>query len=151
LRVVVDSHMSLSSNSKLAQTANQYPTLIWTGPGASSGNCETFRRLGVRVHQCTAENQAERLDQLLQFLVREYSATNVLVEGGGQLLGSLFDLRQIDQCEVFIAPKLIGGSGAISPIAGSGILQIPDGPTCYDVSWQPSDRDQHLSCRLRWQ
>jgi diaminohydroxyphosphoribosylaminopyrimidine deaminase/5-amino-6-(5-phosphoribosylamino)uracil reductase len=72
------------------------------------------------------------------------------VEGGGQLLGSLFDLQQIDQCEVFIAPKLIGGSGAISPIAGLGVSQVLDGPTCYDVSWQPSGIDQHLSCRLRW-
>lgn len=150
LRVLVDSHLSLSPNSRLAQTAKQYPTLIWTGPSADSQNGEPLQKLGVRVERCNEQDNAERLDQLLQFLVREYAATNVLVEGGGQLLGSLFDLQQIDQCEVFIAPKLIGGSGAISPIAGLGVSQVPDGPICYDVSWQPSGIDQHLSCRLRW-
>jgi diaminohydroxyphosphoribosylaminopyrimidine deaminase / 5-amino-6-(5-phosphoribosylamino)uracil reductase len=150
LRVVIDSKLSLSPTSQLAQTAKPYATLIWTGPCASSQNAETLQKLGVRVERCGAQDNAERLDQLLQFLVREYAATNVLVEGGGQLLGSLFDLRQIDQCEVFIAPKLIGGNGAISPIAGLGVSHVPDGPTCYDVSWQPSGIDQHLSCRLRW-
>ena len=46
--------------------------------------------------------------------------TNVLVEGGSQLLGSLFDAGEIDEVHVFIAPKLIGGPAApLLPSAGS--------------------------------
>ena len=47
--------------------------------------------------------------------------TNVLVQGGRQLLGSLRDAGQIDECHVFIAPKLIGGHAAPTAVAGTGI------------------------------
>lgn len=41
--------------------------------------------------------------------MNEYQATNVLCEGGGQLLGGLLDQHLVDECQVYIAPKLIGG------------------------------------------
>jgi diaminohydroxyphosphoribosylaminopyrimidine deaminase/5-amino-6-(5-phosphoribosylamino)uracil reductase len=47
--------------------------------------------------------------------------TNVLVEGGGTLLGSLADAGQIDELHVFVGPKLIGGQHSPSPVAGVGI------------------------------
>ena len=50
--------------------------------------------------------------------------TNVLVEGGSRLLGSLFDARLIDEVHVFIAPKLAGGEAAPGPIGGRGIDKI---------------------------
>jgi diaminohydroxyphosphoribosylaminopyrimidine deaminase/5-amino-6-(5-phosphoribosylamino)uracil reductase len=53
--------------------------------------------------------------------------TNILVEGGGELLGSLFDARQIDEIHVFIAPKLFGGQKARVPIAGAGVEQVAEG------------------------
>ena len=36
--------------------------------------------------------------------------TNVLVEGGSKLLGTLFDMRAVDEVHVFIAPKVAGGA-----------------------------------------
>ena len=150
LRVVVDSQASISAESKLVQTASKFPTLIWASSEADESTIRNLRSFGCRVELSEYPDRASRLDDLLQFLVREYSATNVLVEGGGQLLGSLFDLRQIDECEIFIAPKLIGGSSAVSPISGLGIATIPDGPTCYDSAWSPCGDDMHFSCRLKW-
>ncbi len=150
LRVVVDSQASISTESKLVQTASKFPTLVWASSEADESAIRNLRSFGCRVELSEYPDRASRLDDLLQFLVREYSATNVLVEGGGQLLGSLFDLRQIDECEVFIAPKLIGGSSAVSPISGLGIATIPDGPTCYDSAWSPCGDDIHFSCRLKW-
>ena len=51
--------------------------------------------------------------------------TNVLVEGGGGLLGSLFDRQLVDEAHVFIAPKFCGGVDAVSPVAGLGVTTIP--------------------------
>src|SRR5262249_6735866 len=67
----------------------------------------------------------ERLLQLLDELGRR-RMTNVLVEGGSNLLGSLFDARQIDEVHAFIAPKLFGGQKARSPIRGAGIEQVTE-------------------------
>jgi diaminohydroxyphosphoribosylaminopyrimidine deaminase/5-amino-6-(5-phosphoribosylamino)uracil reductase len=52
--------------------------------------------------------------------------TNVLVEGGSTLLGSLFDAGVIDEVHVFVAPCLAGGAGAPSPISGRGVDRIAD-------------------------
>jgi diaminohydroxyphosphoribosylaminopyrimidine deaminase/5-amino-6-(5-phosphoribosylamino)uracil reductase len=52
--------------------------------------------------------------------------TNVLVEGGGRLLGTFLDARLIDEVHVFVAPKLLGGSDAPGPLAGRGIELLSD-------------------------
>ena len=49
-----------------------------------------------------------------------------MVEGGGALLGSLFDLRLIDKVLGFIAPVIIGGARAISPVGGLGVDHLSD-------------------------
>ncbi len=55
----------------------------------------------------------------MRYLVDEFRATNVLCEGGGQLLGGLLDAHLVDECHVYIAPKLIGGASATAPVSAS--------------------------------
>ena len=50
----------------------------------------------------------------------------VMVEGGGALLGSLFDLGLVDKVVAFVAPVIIGGGGAPSPVAGLGVERLSD-------------------------
>ncbi len=51
---------------------------------------------------------------------------HVLVEGGAFLLGNLFDNDFIDQSIVYIAPKIVGGLQAKSPVLGLGIDNMQD-------------------------
>ncbi len=81
--------------------------------------------------ECPGETHIDRLHGLLEELGRR-RMTNVLVEGGGRVLGSLLDARQIDEVHVFIAPKLIGGSQARIPLAGEGIVQMSEA-LCIDT------------------
>jgi diaminohydroxyphosphoribosylaminopyrimidine deaminase/5-amino-6-(5-phosphoribosylamino)uracil reductase len=46
-----------------------------------------------------------------------------LVEGGGKLLGSLFDHHLVDKVLAFISPIIIGGYGAVS-VGGNGVDNI---------------------------
>lgn len=149
-RVVVDSSLQLSEASHLVVTARETPVLLACGPQAAAGRVAQLRGLGCHVLQSTLADQQQRLDELLQVLARDYAATNVLVEGGGQLLGSLFDLRQIDQCEVFIAPKLIGGQLATGPLGGLGLDRLRDGPSTHAHRVQTCGDDVHFSLRLTW-
>jgi diaminohydroxyphosphoribosylaminopyrimidine deaminase/5-amino-6-(5-phosphoribosylamino)uracil reductase len=50
----------------------------------------------------------------------------VLVEGGGILLGSLFDAGLVDKVVVFIAPIVIGGDRAKIAVAGRGVERVMD-------------------------
>ena len=60
---------------------------------------------------------------LLAHLGRE-RLTNLLVEGGSGILGSLHDGGLIDEAWAFIAPKLLGGSGSPDAIAGRGAAGV---------------------------
>ena len=58
------------------------------------------------------------LTPLLHHLAKVHHTTNVLVEGGGRLMGSLIQQDLLDQLLVFIAPRLIGDSQAVPAVAG---------------------------------
>jgi diaminohydroxyphosphoribosylaminopyrimidine deaminase/5-amino-6-(5-phosphoribosylamino)uracil reductase len=88
------------------------------------------------------------LQQLLAELGRR-RLTNVLVEAGGRLLGSMFDLGQIDEAHVFIAPKLIGGSSATTPLAGVGLERLSDAATLLDPAVRHLGEDLYISGRLK--
>jgi diaminohydroxyphosphoribosylaminopyrimidine deaminase/5-amino-6-(5-phosphoribosylamino)uracil reductase len=118
-RIVLDSNAQLSSDSQLARTAKQVPVLVVVGPTASAADCQRLERCGCEVLNLTQSDRNVRLQALLSELGQR-QLTNILVEGGGQVLGALFDLCAIDEVHAFIAPKLIGGSGP-APLAGMGL------------------------------
>jgi diaminohydroxyphosphoribosylaminopyrimidine deaminase/5-amino-6-(5-phosphoribosylamino)uracil reductase len=66
---------------------------------------------GCEVLACDGTTHAARMLSLLDELGRR-KWTNILVEGGGTLLGSLFDAGEIDEVHAFIAPQIIGGREA---------------------------------------
>jgi diaminohydroxyphosphoribosylaminopyrimidine deaminase/5-amino-6-(5-phosphoribosylamino)uracil reductase len=74
--------------------------------------------------------------------------TNILVEGGSQLLGTLLDARQIDEVHVFIAPKLFGGQQAPSPIAGAGVEQVAGGLALANLHVEAVGGDLYLKGRI---
>jgi diaminohydroxyphosphoribosylaminopyrimidine deaminase/5-amino-6-(5-phosphoribosylamino)uracil reductase len=74
--------------------------------------------------------------------------TNVLVEGGSQITGAFFDARLIDELHVFIAPKLVGGDLAPSPVSGHGYDRIPSQPTLDDAVIEILDGNIYVHGRL---
>ena len=51
---------------------------------------------------------------------------SLLVEAGGTVQGSLFDEGLVDKVYAFIAPLIVGGSEAASPVEGSGVARMAD-------------------------
>jgi len=50
--------------------------------------------------------------------------TNVLVEGGAEVLGTFLDRRLADEAWVFVAPRIIGGRLALGAVGGEGTARI---------------------------
>jgi diaminohydroxyphosphoribosylaminopyrimidine deaminase/5-amino-6-(5-phosphoribosylamino)uracil reductase len=146
-RIVLDSLAKLPSYSQLVRTAGQIPTLIATGPDAPETELRRLAAAGCEILPFVAATRAERLIQLLDELGRR-RMTNVLVEGGSDLLGSLFDAQQIDEVHVFIAPKLFGGQKARSPIRGAGVEQVAQGLGLVDPQTQLLGGDVYISGRV---
>jgi diaminohydroxyphosphoribosylaminopyrimidine deaminase/5-amino-6-(5-phosphoribosylamino)uracil reductase len=146
-RIVVDSRCTLADGSQLIRTAGEAPVIVAAGPESAASDRQRLSDLGAEVLLCDAATHSDRLDQLLDELGRR-RMTNVLVEGGGRLLGLLFDERAIDELDVFIAPKLLGGEGAPAPLAGKGIDKITETVALADAEWQHTGDDMHLHARI---
>ena len=72
-----------------------------------------------------ARSKSGRVDliELLKELAK-MGITNILVEGGGELIAGLVENRLVDRFLFFIAPKIIGGRSAVTPVEGMGIDRI---------------------------
>ncbi len=146
-RIVVDSAASLSPESRLVRTCREQPVLVAISPAAASQRRVRLEEAGCEVLLCPGQNAAERLQGLLLELGKR-RMTNLLVEGGGQLLGSFWDLGLIDEVHVFVAPKLVGGQSATVPLAGSGRSEIPELPTLRNPRIEILEQDVYISGRI---
>jgi len=146
-RIVLDSRAGLSSESQLVRTARQIPTLIAVGPEAPAGEVQRLAKAGCEVLPFMASDHEGRLTQLLDELGRR-RMTNVLVEGGGAVLGAMLDAKAIDEVHVFLAPTLLGGEQAPSPIEGIGFGQISNAAVLSRCEAEKIGADVYLRGRM---
>jgi diaminohydroxyphosphoribosylaminopyrimidine deaminase/5-amino-6-(5-phosphoribosylamino)uracil reductase len=147
VRIVADPRASLSLESRLVRTAREVPILVAAGPEALAADCRKLAAAGCEILMCNAATPQGRLEQLFAELGRR-RMTNVLVEGGSRLFGSLFDARLIDEVHVFIAPKLAGGSEALGPIGGQGVQAISAALAVEEMSLSEIGGDVYLRGRV---
>lgn len=119
-RVVLDSH---GRTPPTAQVLSQPGRTIISTTRAGAEAMPLLAREGVEV-LVLPERDGYVDARLLLKLLSDRGVISVLVEGGGTVLGTLFDQRLVDKVAVFIAPIIIGGRDAPSPVMGSGILGI---------------------------
>ena len=146
VRIVLDTNALLSLDSQLVRTAQDVPVLVAASSSADTENCQRLRDAGCEVIQFSSDNQADRLGELLDELGRR-QMTNVLIEGGSQVLGTAFDARLIDEVHVFIAPKLLGGSQALTPVGGLGLAMLSEAHGLEEVAVKQLGSDVYVSGR----
>jgi diaminohydroxyphosphoribosylaminopyrimidine deaminase/5-amino-6-(5-phosphoribosylamino)uracil reductase len=129
LRVVVDSNGRMPKDARMLSEPGE--TLIVTSDAGDRGLDEASRT-GTSIMRLPNSDGRVDVGALLELLgARE--VTSVLVEGGGTLLGSLFDLGLVDKVVAFVAPVIIGGKCAPSPVGGAGIENMADALRLKDV------------------
>jgi len=127
LRIVVDSQAQLPLNSQLVQTCSaKNPVLLVCTDQADGAKLQTLQEAGVEVLQLQADATGRPELPILLKELGQRKLTNVLLEAGGELLGSFVDQRLIDEVHVFLGPKLVGGRNAPSAVLGLGISEMAD-------------------------
>jgi diaminohydroxyphosphoribosylaminopyrimidine deaminase/5-amino-6-(5-phosphoribosylamino)uracil reductase len=125
IRVVLDSRLRLPEASKLALTAGEVPTLVFTT--AKEGGDHLMAR-GVQVVRCAADARGQPdLGAVLKALA-ERGITRLLVEGGAIIHAGFLNRHLADRLAVFTAPKVLGsaGKGAIGALAALGLEEAPN-------------------------
>jgi diaminohydroxyphosphoribosylaminopyrimidine deaminase/5-amino-6-(5-phosphoribosylamino)uracil reductase len=128
LRVVLDGRGRTPIDCRVTRDLDVTPTLIVTTTHSSAewrGALES-RRVEVLVSAESSPDHRVAIEPLLSEL-HARQVTNLLVEGGSAVLGSFHDAGLIDECHCFVAPKLIGGNAALSPLGGLG-HDAPEAP-----------------------
>jgi len=136
-RVVLSASGDLPERCQLRATAREVPVIVYT---EHSAKLSGWVADGAEV---VALGPAFTLDTVLADLGRR-RFTNVLIEGGAKLLGSVFDANAADELHVFVAPKLLGGCHSPSPLGGTGISRMVDALSLDRVTFEPSGPDVYV-------
>jgi diaminohydroxyphosphoribosylaminopyrimidine deaminase/5-amino-6-(5-phosphoribosylamino)uracil reductase len=145
-RVVLDSPGSIALDSQLVQTAREFPVLIAVADRIEPAKRRALEEQCCEVLVCSGESSAERFDDFLAELGRR-RMTNVMIEGGGRVLGMAFDQGLVDEVHVFIAPKIVGGASAPSPVAGLGFAEMAAAWAIESPRIEQLDGDVYISGR----
>jgi diaminohydroxyphosphoribosylaminopyrimidine deaminase/5-amino-6-(5-phosphoribosylamino)uracil reductase len=126
LRVVLSTNGQLDEHLNLLQPDLAAHTCIIVGETCPRPQFQRLQDIGLSVEQvpCNQQGQID-LAAVLTTLAQK-GLMHILLEGGASLLGSAFDLALLDHAAVFIAPKIIGGAGAPSPLKGLGLALMRD-------------------------
>jgi len=118
LRVGLDSRGRIPLTARVLDRAA--PTLVATTAASPEEWRQALTDRGVEVLLLPPQDGG-RVD--LAALLRELGRRGVLsllVEGGGELLGSFFDARLVDKVHAIVAPLVIGARGARAAVEGQG-------------------------------
>lgn len=117
-RFVLDARARLPLDSQLVRTAGEIETVVVVGDSATAEAVGRLERAGCQVWPLRGDGRS-RILGLLEEMGRR-SFTNVLVEGGGRVLGSFFDAGEVDEVDAYIAPLIEGGDHPRTPVRGTG-------------------------------
>ena len=131
-KIVTDSSLSTPAEANIFKKPGE---VIIASLKEKSGQETESRNLllqKARILEVKENNGQLNLYDLLKKLAR-LGLCNILVEGGGSLIGSLFDYGLVDKGMFFIAPEIIGGKDSISSVMGRGISRLDKAVKLKDV------------------
>lgn len=142
VRIVCDTNLRIPYESQLVQTAKEVPTIVAVGEFSAEDGSRLKQRLTDKVLNVKADKSL-RLQEMgidilqvrrsrgkldLQDLMRRLGARGIdgiLLEGGGELNYSAVTAGIVNEVDVFMAPKILGGRDALTPVEGQG-AEKPD-------------------------
>lgn len=140
LRVVVDPRGELSPKAALFAARPAGPLLVVCKRRARKERRRALAEAGAELLVDPHPERRVPLEWLLRELGRREVRT-VFVEGGSRLHASLIEGGLVDEVYVFLAPRILGGKKAVSPVAGEGVELVHEGPTLRGVEIQRIEND----------
>jgi diaminohydroxyphosphoribosylaminopyrimidine deaminase/5-amino-6-(5-phosphoribosylamino)uracil reductase len=145
--VVLDSRLRTPPRARLLRDARRAPVLVMTRPGASGARRRRLERAGAIVVEVPRAGQRVNLSAALGELGRR-GVTSVLIEGGGEVLGSALDARVGHRVALFVAPCLLGGRQSMAAFGGRGPARLRQAVRLRDPIVRRVGRDMMIEARL---
>jgi len=145
LRVVLDSHLRIPPDCQLLKTINKAPVLIYTRQDSvevNPENTEAIRQTGAEILSFGDTQGRSNLHFLLEQLAQR-GIQQLLVEGGGGVIGSFLKENLADEIVVYIAPKLLASAGTAGISESSA--ELTEGLDLHNVETKQIGDDVRLS------
>jgi diaminohydroxyphosphoribosylaminopyrimidine deaminase / 5-amino-6-(5-phosphoribosylamino)uracil reductase len=117
VRIVADRNARIPLESNLVKTAREIPLVVAHAEGANPDKLARLQELGVQTWKC------DSLQELMARAGKE-QIDSILLEGGGTLNEAFLREGLVDEVFAFVAPKLIGGTDAKTPVEGLGFARM---------------------------
>jgi diaminohydroxyphosphoribosylaminopyrimidine deaminase/5-amino-6-(5-phosphoribosylamino)uracil reductase len=140
LRIVVDSRLRTPAAARVVAGIAEARTLIVTTAAAPANRTADLRQAGVEVLVQEQREGTVDLRALMQELGRR-GILSVLVEGGGTVNAAVLEAGLADKVIALVAPRLIGGAAAPTPVNGAGLAGIAGARRLRDVHVYPLGED----------
>lgn len=115
IKIILDSRLRIP----LDANALKSDCIIGTTEKYDREKKKILEEMGVKIIITQGKDKVD-LKELMQRLA-EIKIDSILLEGGGTLNYSMLSEGLVDKAVFFIAPKIIGGENAITPVEGQGI------------------------------
>lgn len=140
IRIVVDSSLKIDINANVVQDKSA-KTIVATTDKADKDKILKLQAQDVDVIVVDKDEKDKvDIEKLLDILGQQ-NICSILVEGGATLSGSFVAKKLVDKVYFFIAPKIIGGKEAKTPVAGTGILNLQEALTLKDIQIEKLEED----------
>lgn len=138
IKIIIDSTLSAPENSNIFSADSQ--VIIITLPSRPGQETENRKSLAAKAKILEVKERAGQINlrDALKKLA-QLQISNILVEGGGTLIGSLFDEKLVDKILFFISPKIIGGKDAVSSVMGIGVKDVGQAIKLHDIKMKHFD------------
>lgn len=142
VRIIVDSQARTPPGAKVVQDGLAR-TIIAVMERAPAERVSALAEAGSEILRAGRGPQVD-LALLMQELARQ-EITSVLVEGGGTLNYSLLEAGLVDKVAMFVAPKLLGGRSAKTPVEGTGFQRLSEAAELTELTAESLEGDMLLT------
>jgi len=119
IRIVIDPTLRIPIESKLVKTARNQRTIVVSLKDVNLGKMDLLRQNGVEV---LVREDMGMIDMAnLVHDLGKMEIDSILIEGGSFLHGKAMEAGVVDKAYVFLAPKILGGVKALTPVGGTGM------------------------------
>ena len=152
IRIIVDTKASISLDSNIVKTANEYRTILAVSQQSTENSQQTkineLKSLNVEILYCEEKDSHVDINDLMIKLGQK-GIDSLLLEGGATLNAAFLEAGCVDEVYAFIAPKIIGGEHSKSPVGGQGIELMKDAITFNKVEIEQIENDILIKCKIK--
>ncbi len=147
IRIICDTRLRTPLDSQIVQTAREVPTILATGSKLHPQESDYVKR-GVEIlHLPERDGHIDLVELMGELGKREIDS--LLLEGGGNLNFSALKSGIVQKVQVYLAPKIVGGSKAKTPVSGEGFQKMSEAMGLENLKLKTFGEDLYIESRVR--